>query len=274
VLALGADQRIRIIDPDTGEVCAGPRTDLANVEALHGIGDMIVASTKDGWIGLHAQTGARCWTASFAVRGPVAHRGALYGFESRRSYPAGERINHELFRLDAATGVVTKVPLPAPPRADQPDGYGSSIEATETGFLASFTHADRTESTVLLDVERGSAVELDVRAVVADPMGRYVLANADTWQIRDTRDPAWPIIARPTVPAGDVIPLVDAGLFVSIDKRAHHLAFHDFEGALVRRIGGMGLLTRVFATARAEAIVVCSDVVRRYAVPTRAARTR
>lgn len=278
VLVLGDDHRLRVIDPDTGEVRAGPRLDIANAVRLHALGDVVVVMTPEGWSGVDRRTGARRWAASFPVRDATAYGGALYGFEHRSSYASGEVPHHRLYRLEPATGAVTEVALAPPPGMRDALGFSSRATAIARGLVGAFVDADRTVRSVLIEPVEGAVTEppvnLELQVPAVDPTGRYVMCTLDDGvQIRDTRDPAWPVIARPNVRLGDALPLVEAGVIVGVHTYAHCVEVHDLAGTLVARMRGLGAARSVelFATARGEAIVTCSqlDLVRRWPVPRR-----
>jgi len=269
-----------VVDPDTGEVRAGPRVDLADVVSLHGLGDVVLAATSDGWAGVDRTTGELRWASRFPVRDPVAYRGAMYGFEHRSAYALGERTPHVLYRLDPTTGAVSEVPLPAPAGAEDADGYGWSATATAFGLLAAFVRADGTRCTVLLDPAAGTVDLLPFEpsgTARPSPSGRYVMwGTRDGGVIRDAAAPGWPVVARPALAAEYALPLVEVGLIVAIDDRDRRLCFHDLEGTRTASWGGIGTSmsysTAMFATARGAAVLTSSwwDAVRRWPVPVRA----
>jgi photosystem II stability/assembly factor-like uncharacterized protein len=248
VLVLGADHRVRVIDPDSGEVRAGPRVNLANVDCIDAVGDVIVVATSDGWVGLDRRSGAQRWRASFPVRGLCWYRGALYGVEPRRSY-AEARPLRRVYKLDAKTGDVAEVPL---------DERGAcDVTRTAAGLVVAFGDDDD-RRTMLID-SAGAAIDTphNVRAQLVDPSDRYLMSSEGV--IYDTSDPAWPIVARDVPRSADLL-LYAAGVVVSIDQNDPHMHFHDLRGTLVASIGGVDASggTEMFATSRAEAIVTCS----------------
>ncbi len=230
VIVLGADHRLRFIDPDTAEVRAGPRIDIANVVGLYGFDDSVLLTTEDGWVGVDRQTGAQQWTtSSFTARSRVAYRGALYGFEYRGSYVVGERVHHRMFRLDVKTGEVSEVALAA-------HGYSYGLEAADGGLLATLDDDDG-EREVLLDPDTGKAVDAPA-----------------TIRRRDTGSEALQL----------------GGVVASLRFNSHHVEFHHGDALVARIAGSGGVGSGSLYARRGEAIVSCIALgpVRRWPIPT------
>lgn len=281
-LLLGADHRVRMLDCDSGELRAGPRVETTEPTWVCAFGEMLIVRSADGWCGYDLATGARRWVTSFPVREAVRYGDALYGFEARGSYVIGKRIGHALYRLDVQTGAVAKVELPAPPGADDADGYASLATPTAHGLFAIFSGDRRGVRGVLIDPDtrtvRDGPLETDNRCLMAhmsavvDPSGRYLLwPDKGGAVIRDGHDPALAVVARPRIDghADKALPLVAAGRVVAHD-RSRQLLVCDLEGEVVATLRGCTGGESLIAGARGSAVVSWSKfhrVVRRWPVP-------